>query len=107
MADEQIRDSALAGTLPMGTNLRTMREKGHVRFIDWGLSPMALAQASPIMPNETHVPFRDHTERGHPFPTYSRRAQFYIDHDWFIGGGRSAARRRSRTRRSAATTRWG
>ena len=84
LADEQIRDSGLAGPLPMGTNLRTMREKGHVRFIDWGLSPMALAQASPIKPNETHVPFRDHTERGHPFPTYSRRAQFYIDHDWFI-----------------------
>jgi steroid C-25 hydroxylase alpha subunit len=84
LADEQVRDSALAGTLPMGTNLRTLREKGHVRFIDWGLSPMALAQASPIKANETHVPFRDHTERGAPFPTYARRAQFYIDHEWFL-----------------------
>ncbi|MBK6318489.1 MAG: molybdopterin-dependent oxidoreductase [Dehalococcoidia bacterium] len=84
LADEQIRDSALAGTLPMGTSLRTLREKGHVRFIDWGLSPMALAQASPIKPNETHVPFRDNTERGTPFPTYARRAQFYIDHEWFL-----------------------
>jgi nitrate reductase alpha subunit len=84
LADEQIRDSALAGTLPMGTSLRTMREKGHVRFIDWGLSPMALAQASPIKPNETHVPFRDNTESGLPFPTYARRAQFYIDHEWFL-----------------------
>jgi anaerobic selenocysteine-containing dehydrogenase len=87
LADEQIRDSALAGTLPMGTNLRTVREKGYVRFIDWGLSPMALAQASPIRPNETHVPFRDHTERGDPFPTYARRAQFYIDHPWFLEAG--------------------
>ncbi|HEY4669250.1 MAG TPA: molybdopterin-dependent oxidoreductase [Tepidiformaceae bacterium] len=84
LADEQIRDSALAGTLPMGTNLRTLREKGHIRFIDWGLSPMALAQASPIKPNETHVPFRDHIEKGVPFPTYARRAQFYIDHEWFL-----------------------
>ena len=84
LADEQIRDSALAGTLPMGTSLRTLREKGHVRFIDWGLSPMALAQASPIKPNETHVPFRDNTESGLPFPTYARRAQFYIDHEWFL-----------------------
>ncbi len=39
LADEQIRDSALAGTLPMGTSLRTLREKGHVRFIDWGMCP--------------------------------------------------------------------
>ncbi len=84
LADEQIRDSALAGTLPMGTNLRTLRQKGFVRFIDWGLSPMAVAQASQILPNETHTPFRDHTERGDPFPTYARRAQFYIDHPWFL-----------------------
>jgi len=33
------------------------------------------------------VPFRNHTESGHPFPTYSRRAQFFIDHDWFIEAG--------------------
>ncbi len=85
--DETIRDSALAGTIPMGTTLQTMREKGHVRFIDWGLSPMALSQASPIEPNKTHVPFRDHVESGHPFPTYSRRAQFYIDHPWFLEAG--------------------
>ena len=69
--DEIIRDSALAGTIPMGTNLRTMREKGHVRFIDWGLAPMGLSQASPLSPNKTHVPFRDHTEAGDPFPTYA------------------------------------
>ena len=85
--DEIIRDSALAGTLPMGTNLRVMREKGHVRFIDWGLAPMGLSQASPLVPNKTHVPFRDHTERGDPFPTYARRAQFYIDHPWFLEAG--------------------
>ncbi|MBI5949431.1 MAG: molybdopterin-dependent oxidoreductase [Chloroflexi bacterium] len=85
--DEIIRDSALAGTLPMGTNLRTMRETGHVRFIDWGLAPMGLSQASPLEPNKTHVPFRDHTERGDPFPTYARRAQFYIDHPWFLEAG--------------------
>ncbi|MBA4180216.1 MAG: hypothetical protein C0506_06455 [Anaerolinea sp.] len=84
LADEQMRDSALAGTLPMGTNLRTLREKGHVRFIDWGLAPMALAQASPIKPDETHAPFRDNVETGSPFPTYARRAQFYIDHEWFL-----------------------
>ncbi|MFQ5380415.1 MAG: molybdopterin-dependent oxidoreductase [Dehalococcoidia bacterium] len=86
-ADEAIRDSALAGTLPMGTNLESLRDQGHVRFIDWGLSPMALAQASPIIPDEPHVPFRDHTERGDPFPTYARRAQFYIDHPWFLEAG--------------------
>jgi len=85
--DEVIRDTALAGTVPMGTTLQTMREKGFVRFIDWGLAPMGLSQASPLEPNRTHVPFRDHTEKGDPFPTYSRRAQFYIDHPWFLEAG--------------------
>jgi DMSO reductase family type II enzyme molybdopterin subunit len=87
LADETIRDSALAGTLPPGTNLRSFREKGHIRFIDWGLAPMALAQASPIKADEVHVPFRDHVERGAPFPTYARRAQFYVDHPWFLEAG--------------------
>ena len=87
LADEQVRDSALAGTLPPRTTLETFREKGHVRFIDWGLTPLALSQASPLKPDETHAPFRDHVERGVPYPTFSRRAQFYIDHEWFLEAG--------------------
>ncbi|MBK9344730.1 MAG: hypothetical protein IPN07_17265 [Dehalococcoidia bacterium] len=87
LADEQVRDSALAGTLPPRTTLETFREKGHVRFIDWGLTPLALSQASPLKADETHSPFRDHVERGVPYPTYCRRAQFYIDHEWFLEAG--------------------
>jgi anaerobic selenocysteine-containing dehydrogenase len=87
LADEQVRDSALAGTLPPRTTLQTFREKGHVRFIDWGLTPLALSQASPLKSDETHSPFRDHVEQGVPYPTYCRRAQFYIDHDWFLEAG--------------------
>ena len=84
LLDEQVRDSALAGVLPARTTIETFREKGYVRFIDWGLTPLALSQASPLKADETHSPFRDHVERGVPFPTYSRRAQFYIDHEWFL-----------------------
>jgi nitrate reductase alpha subunit len=48
---------------------------------------MALAQASDLKPNETHSPFRWQTEKKEPFPTLTRRAQFYIDHDWFLEAG--------------------
>ncbi len=82
--DEIIRDSAYAGTLPERTDLARMREVGHERFIGWGGSPFALAQASPFETHKTHTPFRDHLEKGAPFPTYARRAQFYIDHPWWI-----------------------
>ncbi len=83
-ADEIIRDSAYGGTLPEDVDLKHMREVGFERFIGWGSSPFALAQASPLFPDKTHSPFRDHVEKGAPFPTYARRAQFYIDHPWWL-----------------------
>lgn len=87
VADEQIRDSVVAGTLPEGTTLETLRETGFVRFVDWGMMPGALSQASPWYTDRTHAPFRNHLELGDPFPTFCRRAQFYIDHDWFLEAG--------------------
>ncbi|MFV2090476.1 MAG: molybdopterin dinucleotide binding domain-containing protein, partial [Pseudomonadales bacterium] len=92
VADEQIRDSALAGTLPPGTSIETLREKGFVRFTDWGMMPGALSQASPFKTDETHSPFRNHVEDGAPYPTYCRRAQFYIDHEWFLEAGEQLPR---------------
>lgn len=87
LADEQVRDSVFAGTLPEGTTLETMRETGFERFIDWGLLPGALSQASPFETSKPHTPLRNHVEAGDPYPTYARRAQFYIDHDWFLEAG--------------------
>lgn len=87
LADEIIRDCVYAETLPEGTSLATMREHGQVRFVGWGMMPFALAQASPFPKDETHVPFRNHLEAGEPYPTYCRRAQFYIDHPWWLEAG--------------------
>jgi nitrate reductase alpha subunit len=85
--DEMVRDSVVTGNLPPGTTLETMREKGWMRFTGWGRSPMALAQASDLRADETHSPFRWQTEKKEPFPTLTRRAQFYIDHEWFLEAG--------------------
>ncbi|MDP2948438.1 MAG: molybdopterin-dependent oxidoreductase [Chloroflexota bacterium] len=87
LADEFVQDTAYAGTLPEDTTLDTLREKGHVRFIDWGLSAYGLGQASDFKLDETHNPFRWHTEKKTPYNTLTRRAQFYIDHDWFLEAG--------------------
>jgi anaerobic selenocysteine-containing dehydrogenase len=83
-SDEGIRDSALSGSLPSRTTLETFREQGHIRFIDL---TRGSSQASPVSPTETFVPYRNHVEQGDPFPTYARRAQFYIDHEWFLEAG--------------------
>jgi len=85
--DEMVRDSAVMGNIPEGTTLESLRETGFVRFTNWGGSPLALAQASDLSPDKTHSPFRWQTEKKEPFPTLTRRAQFYIDHDWFIEAG--------------------
>lgn len=85
--DEMIRDSAVMGNIPPGTTLESLRETGFVRFTGWGGFPMAMAQASDLLPNETHSPFRWQTEKKEPFPTLTRRAQFYIDHEWFLEAG--------------------
>ncbi len=87
VADEQIRDSVLAGTLPTGTTLETLRETGFKRFTNMGMSPAMLGQATDLKPDDVITPFTDHVENGRPFPTYCRRAQFYIDHEWFLEGG--------------------
>jgi len=85
--NEMITDSAAMGTIPADTTLETMRRDGYVRFTGWGRSPMALAQASDLRPDRTHSPFQWQTEKKEPFPTLTRRAQFYIDHDWFLEAG--------------------
>ena len=87
LIEEWVRDSALAGNIPKDTTLAKMRRKGFVRVEDWGMSPLTVGQASEIHANETHVPNRDHVEKKFPYPTLTRRAQFYLDHPWFIDAG--------------------
>jgi len=85
--DEALRDNACYGILPEGTSLDTLRQKGYVRARGWGTAGHGLSQSSTIKPDETHNPFRWHTDDKMPYPTLTRRAQFYIDHEWFQEAG--------------------
>jgi anaerobic selenocysteine-containing dehydrogenase len=85
--DEAIRDNAVYGILPKGTTLQTLREKGAVRFTNWGQLGHGQSQASTIKPDEVHNPLRWHTEDKIPYDTLVRRAQYYIDHEWFLEAG--------------------
>jgi anaerobic selenocysteine-containing dehydrogenase len=79
-----VEDSVASGNLEPGTTIEALRERGYVRFASWGSGPSAHSQASDVLPHETHNPFRWHVEKKVPYPTLTRRAQFYIDHSWFI-----------------------
>jgi anaerobic selenocysteine-containing dehydrogenase len=85
--DEIIRDNAVYGILPKEATLETMREKGFMRFTGWGQAGHGQSQASTIKPDEVHNPLRWHTEEKMPYDTLVRRAQFYIDHEWFLEAG--------------------
>jgi len=87
IAREWVQDSTESGNLPPGTTLDTLKEKGYIRFLNWGMGPMAFSQAADIKMDETHTAFTWHTENKLPYPTLTRRAQFYIDHDWFLEAG--------------------
>ena len=87
IAREWVADSAEAGNFEKGFTLDTLREKGYQRFKSWGMGAMAHSQASDIREDETHTAFRWHVENKLPYPTLTRRAQFYIDHDWFLEAG--------------------
>ncbi len=83
-ADEMIRDTVVTGALPEGSTLDTIRERGIIRFTGLGITARARGQATDIEPDSTFAPYRNHTEKKYPYPTLTRRAQFYIDHPWFL-----------------------
>jgi anaerobic selenocysteine-containing dehydrogenase len=83
-----VEDSVREGIFPEGTTLDTYREKGIVRFVGLGrFDPVALNMACDVKPDETVNPLTWHTQKKVPYPTLTRRAQFYIDHDWFLEAG--------------------
>ena len=86
IADMMLRGAAASGTISEDASLEDIRreDQGYYRFKQLGNGARALAQAADVKPNETFAPFLKHTEEGEPFPTLTRRAQFLIDHEWFI-----------------------
>ncbi|GAB4322060.1 MAG: hypothetical protein Kow0010_02640 [Dehalococcoidia bacterium] len=84
IADEMLRDSAITGTLPPSASLDDIRKNGFYRWQGLGISARCIAQATDPSNCETFVPFRNHVEKLEPYPTLSRRAQFLIEHEWFI-----------------------
>ena len=81
--DEWLQDSVEAGTLPLGASLSTLREKGTLRFTGLGMFAPGLSLATDVTPDRPVTAYTWHTEKGLPFPTLTRRAQFLIDHPWF------------------------
>ncbi len=87
LINEWIRDTAEAGMLAKGTTLKTIRKMGHAEFIATGKNVYTLNQATDATSDKPYTSLQWHVEKGVPYPTLTRRAQFYIDHPWFIEAG--------------------
>ncbi len=81
--DEILRDSVLSGNLPAGTSLASLRQTGWVRP-EHLPRVMAAVCGGDIDPAGPFVAYRHHVEDRIPFPTLTGRAQFLIDHPWFL-----------------------
>jgi DMSO reductase family type II enzyme molybdopterin subunit len=87
IASDMIDDTVRAGALPEKTTLDTFRKKGIVRFTHIGVDAVGQNQATDIKPDKTVNPLSWHVEDKLPYPSYARRIQFYIDHEWFLEAG--------------------
>ena len=85
--DEWVRDSADAGTLPPGSSVERLRRDGSIRFTGLGTFAPGLSVATDVRDDEVMTAFRWHVDQHLPYPTLTRRAQFYIDHPWFLEAG--------------------
>ncbi|MBI4529362.1 MAG: molybdopterin-dependent oxidoreductase [Deltaproteobacteria bacterium] len=61
-----------------------VRERGFAAYTGLGSAMRSIGNACDINPGDPLVPLTWHTEKKQPYPTLTRRIQFYIDHDWYL-----------------------
>ncbi len=76
-----IKVPAGLGTFPADFNYAKFRKVGQVKAQGMGRST---ASASDFDPAKPFYSLGWHLDKKITYPTYARRAQFYIDHEWFL-----------------------
>ena len=67
-----------------GVDWEQLKAKGYARFTGIGTSGVSIGNACDIPANDTVAPFQYHVEKKEPYPTLTRRIQFYIDHPFYL-----------------------
>ncbi len=86
---EQDEEKVAADLVQMSSNLtgvewEQLKTKGYARFTGVGNSGVSVGNACDIKPDDTVSPFTYHVEKKEPYPTLTRRIQFYIDHPFYL-----------------------
>ena len=75
-----------------GVTWDELKERGWARFTDLGSSPIAIGTATEIRPDDTITHFTKHVFEKKPWPTLSRRIQFYLDQELYLEMGEELPR---------------
>jgi anaerobic selenocysteine-containing dehydrogenase len=80
--DEKVCSALLEGATNLGgLKWEDLKKKGFARFEAIGNSAGSVGNATTIRPGETITPLTDHVVDKVPYPTLSRRIQFYLDQE--------------------------
>lgn len=90
--DENSDEKVMSDILEVTTNLggiswEEIKRKGYARYTRLGMSLTNTGNATDIEPDATITANTWHTEKKLPWPTLTRRIQFYIDHPFFVEQG--------------------
>ncbi len=82
-------DKAAGAILEYSSNLshvswEEQKEKGFARYSQIGLSPLSIGNAGELKEDEPFIPLTYHTKDKQPYPTQTRRIQFYLDHPVYL-----------------------
>jgi DMSO reductase family type II enzyme molybdopterin subunit len=83
---EMVKIAGLIGTFPKGMTYEKMQKMGQVRVEAHG-GGKGTSSAADFETDKPFYSFSWHTDKKQVYPTASRRAQFYIEHDWFLEAG--------------------
>lgn len=82
--EELARDLVSLSTNLEGVKWEELKAKGFSRLTGVGVSPVSIGSACDIPPDRSAVSFSWHTEKKQPWPTLTRRMQFYLDQELYL-----------------------
>ncbi|MBI4300206.1 MAG: molybdopterin-dependent oxidoreductase, partial [Chloroflexi bacterium] len=82
--EQAVRDAFLGSTNLEKLSWEEVQERGWVHLTSTGYLPASADVATDLEVGEPLVPLTYHVQNKEPYKTATGRAQFYIDHDWFI-----------------------
>lgn len=87
VVEEMVALGAATGIFPEDTTVESFREQGMMPQRGFGHGFMQHVVANEYDPTKPFYSLRWHVDEKRAYPTYSRRAQFYIDHPWYLEAG--------------------